>query len=102
MIANPETAACAGRPSCAWPEAAAAAAPPTQNTKANAAIASAAARRGSAGRSGIHGLERHADDRQPPRETVERVGAQIVLGHAEQIGGAALAWQLQRIGDMGE
>src|SRR4051794_27041824 len=101
-IARPETAACAGRPRWAWPEASAAAAPPTQNTSANAAIASAVARRPRSGRSGKDGLQRHADDLHPPGEAVEGELAQIVLADAEHLGCVAVARELERLGDVGE
>src|SRR3954447_6937747 len=83
MIANPETAAWAGSPRCARPAPSAAAAPPTQKTSPNAAIASAPARRASDGRSGKDGLQWHADDPQPAGEAVERELTQLVFGHAE-------------------
>src|SRR3954454_2541491 len=102
MIARPDTAACAGRPRGAWCEASAAAAPPTQKTSANAAIASAPARRARPGRSGIDRVDRHADDRQPSRRSVERVLAQVVLRDAQYAGRVAVSRQLERVGDVRE
>src|SRR3954454_15316822 len=99
MIARPETAACAGSSSLACPDAAAAAAPPTQKTNPNAAIASAAARRTSGGRSANNRLQRHADDREPAREPVQRVATDVVVAHAEQVLRGAVAWRAQRLGD---
>src|SRR4051795_11818765 len=63
MIARPETAACADRPEEGDPDAAAPAAPPTQNTSAKAAIASADARRRRSGRSGKDRLDPQAVQR---------------------------------------
>src|SRR3954454_25197681 len=98
MIATPETAAFAGRPR--WPclEASSAAAPPTQKTRANAAMASAAARRRSDGRpraSGKDRLQRHADDLEPAREPAERELPPLVLGDSEHRRGVAVAGQLE-------
>src|SRR5690349_4603236 len=100
MIARPETAACAGRPRCAWPDASAAAAPPTQKISTNAAIASAAARRWSAGRSGKDRLQRHADDLKPPRQAAESVLAQVFLRYAERGRRLPVLGQLQRFRDV--
>src|SRR3954464_8725572 len=101
MIASPETAACAGRPRWPWREASSATAPPTQKTRANAAMASAVARRRSDGRprgSGKDSLQRHADDLEASGEPAEGELAQLVLGDAEHGRGVALAGQLQRRG----
>src|SRR5436190_11279563 len=102
MIARPETAAWAGSPRSACPDPASAAAPPTQKIRANAASSSASARRGSPGRSGKDGLQRHADDLQPARETVERKAAQVVLGDAQDVRGIAVAGRLERFRHVGE
>src|SRR3954452_10880429 len=102
MIAKPETAAWAGSPRWPCPDASSAAAPPTQKTSAKAAIASAAARRCRAGRSGKDGLERDADDLQPPREAVERELAQLVLADTEHRRGVTVSRECQRLRDMRE
>src|SRR3954468_18115645 len=102
MIARPDTAAWAGSPRSACPDAASAAAPPTQKINPNAASSSANARRGSPGRSGKDRLERDADDLQPPREAVERKPAQVVLRDAEDVGGVAVAGRLERFRDVRE
>src|SRR3954451_10918909 len=102
MIARPDTAACAGRPRCAWPDPSAAAAPPTQKTSVKAAIASAAARRRSGGRSGKDRLQRHPDDLKASREPSERELAEIVLGYAQHGGGVVVARELQRLRDVGQ
>src|SRR4051812_5882707 len=72
-------------------------APQPANTSANAARPSAAARRASAGRSGIDRLERHADDRQPPGEPVQRELADVVLADSEKVLRCRVARRLQRI-----
>src|SRR3954452_671375 len=100
MIARPETAAWAGSPRCARPEASAAAAPPTQKTSAKAAIASAATRRERPGRSGKDALQRDSDDLQASGEAAERGLPQVVLRHAEHRRCVAVAGQLQRLGDV--
>src|SRR5215208_6470730 len=97
MIASPEMAAWAGSPRSPWPDAASAAPPPTQKISANAASSSASARRGRAGRSGKDRLQWHADDLQPARQAVEREAAQVVLGDAQHVRGAAVAGRLQRL-----
>src|SRR4051794_34444937 len=104
MIARPETAAWAGSPRSACPDAASAAAPPTQKIRPKAASSSASARRGSPGRSGKDRLERDADDLQPSREAVERKAAQVVLRDAEDVGGVAVAvaGRLERFRDVRE
>src|SRR4051812_18632729 len=101
MIASPETAAWAGSPRWACPLASAAAAPPTQNTRAKAAIASAVTRRARPGRSGKDGLQRHADDLQPAGQAVQRELAQVVLRDAEHLRRVAVAGELERLGDVG-
>ena len=58
-------------------------APQPANTSANVPSASAEARRSSAP-SATERLDGHADDLQPAGEPVEREGADVLLGHAEE------------------
>src|SRR5437764_810665 len=77
-------------------------APQPANTSANAAIPSAVERRSNPGRSGIHRLERDADDREPARQPAQRELADVVVTHAEQVLGRAVAGRLERLGDGGQ
>src|SRR3954453_618303 len=99
MITRPKTRLTPTEPSASACVAFVTTAPQPAKTSANAAIASATDRRSRPGRSGIDALERHADDREPSRQAVQREGADVVLGDAEQILRFAVPRWLERLRD---
>src|SRR4051794_40992719 len=99
MITRPKTRLMPTDPSVFWCVVLVTTAPHPANTSANAASPSAAARRRSAGRSGIDRLDRHADDRQPPRQALQRESAHVLLADAEQLLRRSVPGWLERLGD---
>src|SRR4051794_26813187 len=99
MITRPKTRLTPTDPSVFWCVAFVTTAPQPAKTSANAAIPSATERRSSPGRSGIDRLKWHADDRQPPRESLQGEVAHLVFRDSECA--RALPGRLQRFGDRG-
>src|SRR3954453_5455197 len=102
MITRPKTRLTPTEPSASACVAFVTTAPQPAKTSANAAIASATERRSRPGRSGIDALERHADDREPSRQAVEREVADVVFGDSEQVLRCAVSGRLERLGDGGQ
>src|SRR4051794_19483549 len=100
MITRPKTRLTPTSPSAPLRVALVTTAPQPAKTSAKAASPSATERRSRSGRSGIDRVERHADDRQPARQPLQREaadvarpGSDLCVAHAQQSDSAPLAVQ---------